>query len=282
RTFAENSRHITLAVEQMHARPQQGLTVVGETTRLRGMLPIIVAQLSKTYAQLTIRVEAMDDDIQVGEALRAGRADLGVFTLRQDADVHDDELELTRVYDIGPTGACLPDGHAALRLPPGPLPLSALRTDRLIVLEEPRSMEMAAIAFPEADRGNGVSLVDDIALGVRLARSGAGVMIVNGLSAYLADRDVSWRAIAGAPSYSLCLAQLRGRVLSPVATDFARYATLVADSGSKVFRYLPATGCYETGPGIDHWVATRGVDFSLAAAPRGSGTRTYSAADSKP
>ena len=278
RTFAEHSRHITLAGERIHARPEHGLTLVGETTRLRGMLPIVIRELSKTYEHLTIRVEAMDDDVQVDEALRAGRADIGVFTLGHDVRVHDDQLEITRVYDLGPMGVCLPDDHAALLSPPEPLPLSALHADRLIVLDESRAMEMAAAAFPMAARANRVSLVDEIGVGVQLVRRGAGVMIVNALHAYIADPEVAWRAIAGAPSYSMCLAQLRGRALSPVALDFMRYAALIAESGSKEFRYSPATGCYEAGSGMGGWLDTRGVGSGLDGAPRGSGVWTPSAA----
>ena len=262
RAFVETTVEIRRVSERLREMPQHNLTLVGETRRIRLALPDAVDHLALTFDNLTLQTIPTDLASMYGE-LRSGRAELGVYVRIAGVEQIAEDFETIGLLGLGPIGVALPPRHPALARP-GPVHASELRGHPLILTPWPKTIDLTEYVFPSELRGP-VSFVDDVALGFDLVRHGLGMMLTTGITCYLHDERLSWRAIVGPPELELCVARLRALPPSPVGGAFVEFLEAWWARCAAGLRYDPVGGVLEASGWLDQWLA-RGRDGSSAAA----------------
>ncbi|MCU1367881.1 MAG: LysR family transcriptional regulator [Ilumatobacteraceae bacterium] len=251
RAFVDTTAQIWRASEHLQSTAQQHLTLAGETRRLHRALPEAIAHMTTTFENLNLRMTPTDLDGMYAE-LGSGGAELGVFVRVAGTDVTPDEFETIPVLGLGPVGIALPHHHPALGHE-GPIHVSELRGYPLILTPWPKTIDITDQVFPLDSRGP-VSLIDDIGLGLDLVRHGLGMMLTTGITCYLHDERVTWRAIEGVPELELCVARLRSSPPSPVGRAFVEFLGLWCARCAAGFRYDPVSGVLHASEWIDQWL----------------------------
>ncbi|MCU1389974.1 MAG: LysR family transcriptional regulator [Ilumatobacteraceae bacterium] len=256
RAFVDTAEHIRRASEQIQDSRQQSLTIIGETRRIHPMIPEAIAEITKTFENLTVRIISADEDA-ICTDVRAGRAEIAVFALEHGTLGPAHDIEPIPFFELGRSGAAFPSDHPALRTSPGPIPIDDLIGDPLITMSEHKSIELAERLFP-AHSSASHSLVDDVAVGLQLVRGGMGIMLIDGVTSWLTNPAVPWRALADAPVYTACLGRLRGAESSPAALAFIDYVVNWGRHGETAFGYDPVTGTIEPSDVVRQWLAESG------------------------
>lgn len=247
RAFAESSELIRRASAEIHGVEQQTLTILGETRHLHVILPDTLSMLKRQYADLTVRVETKSED-EVYRAIRSGQADLGVIVLEDPQTVPDD-ITAVPMFDLGPLGVAARPGCAALAGTIGPIDAHLLDDEPLITLTNDKAMDVAIHYLPPANRP-GVSVVDDIGVGIDLVRHGLGVMALSSITTYMIGPDIDWRELVGAPVYTGYIVHGGEARMTQAARAFMEYLRIWTTKYGGDFHHNRVTGRLEVSAGM--------------------------------
>lgn len=245
--FVESTELIRRASVEIQGVVQQTLTIVGETRHLRVVLPDTLGMLKRHYDRLTVRVEAKSE-VDVYRAIRAGNADLGLVVLEGPRTVPDD-ITNAAMFDLGPLGVAVRPGLPALAQTTGPIDPTLLQGEPLIMIAGDGAIEAANRFFPP-DARCGVSVVDDVGVGIELVHHGLGLMVVTSITAYLANPDVEWRELIGGPIYTGYIAHAGESRLTQAARMVMDRLAFWTTKYSEDFHHNRVTGQLEVSDGL--------------------------------
>lgn len=194
RRLAEDAKQVEALARELRTGRQMPMALACVTSALFDFLPPLVRALRDSQPDAAMAVQEMDTADAV-EALRRGEVDFALARLDRDRP----PLRVLRL-GLDALVVALPEGHPLLGRP-GPLPLSALAREPLMLL--PRSISPAYFdAQVSACRAAGFEPVAVREVGSAMAQlafvaAGLGVALVSSGMAVLRPPGVGFRELAG-------------------------------------------------------------------------------------